>query len=93
MIAGSRVGSPATPQLTRWHQVTIDELNHRIARCIPFYPQSIRIADIARQFHLATWKVEQRIETVQDAYLIVESDERTLSRLRDDLSNVEACRG
>ncbi len=68
----------------------IQEINHRIARMIPFYPDSIQISTLARMFGLTNWKLEQRIDTVQDAYLIVEDDCRRLSRLHGDLSNMEA---
>ncbi|MEA5032318.1 MAG: hypothetical protein VB025_09240 [Sphaerochaeta sp.] len=76
------------PMIPHIRHVELTDLNRRIAECIPYWPASIRIHEIAKRLHIPKKQIEIRMSTFQDRFLVFQ-DGANYSRLREDLSNMD----
>lgn len=67
--------------------VFLSGLQMRIIRLIPFFPEEIRVAELARTLSFNTEAMYSRLASCSFHGLIAE-DEGKVTRLRRDLSNV-----
>jgi len=66
----------------------LTDLNRSIAEAVPYWPQKIKAVEIAKHLHLSRGSVMTRLATFQDRFLIFQ-DGTELSRLKEDLSNID----
>jgi hypothetical protein len=89
MMQAARVSSrEQVPIKASMKKGALTDLNRQIAEAIPYWPVTINQLDLARRFGMTVKKIRYRIDVAQDEYLIFEED-RELSRLKRDFSNVD----
>jgi len=65
--------------------------SHLLAQSIPYWPRVVEIVDLAKKLGMNTKAVDRRVVAIQERYLVFQ-DGRWCSRLKPDLSNVDADR-
>lgn len=88
-VEGVRVNSKSMqPMVPHVRHMKLTDLNRRIAECIPYWPESIKVNEIAKILNIPKKQIGIRMSTFQDRFLIFQ-DGSNYSRLREDLSNMD----
>jgi len=87
-MKGSRVTSnmpkPCQPHV---RHKAFDSVSLKIVDAIPFWPQTATLTEVARKAGVSVGSVMVRLSTVQDTFMVF-NHKKSLSRIKDDLSNL-----
>lgn len=90
IIGCERIGSAHCSCTGARHDTRpLTETDRKIIRSIPYWPDDIKICRLARKVRLSNVYVNGRIGRLTFRTRIFESREGYVSRLREDLSNVD----